>query len=251
MKAKSKLPFTLRHRISLFFPTLTTTAALPLLIMSVTDHTTTPTTPSAPSSTTDHGRTLQPTSIAMPAPATALRSALKQSSRPTTPSPPSPPISTANSPSPFATVSGTVSSTAPSTRSSSKTRPQTATSISSSAHSHSPTTSTTTAVSAPLHSAFNHHHQRSSPSDVHYTKKVGFDTFDNSSATMFSYTLHVQSAGYSRTRATRVFLCAASPDESGSQALDWALDALVRDGDELIVLRGVDQEELGEFCRPL
>jgi len=61
---------------------------------------------------------------------------------------------------------------------------------------------------------------------------------------MFSYTLHVQSDGYARNRATRVFLCAASPDESGSQALDWALDALVRDGDELIVLRGVDQEEL-------
>ncbi|KAF7973069.1 hypothetical protein HWV62_5296 [Athelia sp. TMB] len=61
---------------------------------------------------------------------------------------------------------------------------------------------------------------------------------------MFSYTLHVQSAGYARTRATRVFLCAASNDESGSQALDWALDSLARDGDELIVLRGIDPEEL-------
>lgn len=62
---------------------------------------------------------------------------------------------------------------------------------------------------------------------------------------MFSYTLHVQSDGYEQNRATRVFLCAASPDESGSQALDWALDALARDGDELIVVRGIDQEELG------
>lgn len=64
---------------------------------------------------------------------------------------------------------------------------------------------------------------------------------------MFSYTLHVQSDGYARNRATRVFLCAASPDESGSQALDWALEALVRDGDELIVLRGVELEELGRW----
>ena len=63
---------------------------------------------------------------------------------------------------------------------------------------------------------------------------------------MFSYTLHVQSSGYARNRATRVFLCASSPDESGGQALDWALGELVRDGDELIVLRGVEKEELGE-----
>lgn len=63
---------------------------------------------------------------------------------------------------------------------------------------------------------------------------------------MFSFTLHVQSDGYARLRATRVFLCAASPDESGSQALDWALESLVQDGDELIVYRGVDPEDLGE-----
>ncbi|EIW79957.1 hypothetical protein CONPUDRAFT_58215 [Coniophora puteana RWD-64-598 SS2] len=77
-----------------------------------------------------------------------------------------------------------------------------------------------------------------------YTPKVSFDTFENPAASMFSYTLHVQSSGYSRNRQTRVFLCASSPDESGSQALDWALESLVQDGDELIVFRGVDPEEL-------
>jgi nucleotide-binding universal stress UspA family protein len=61
---------------------------------------------------------------------------------------------------------------------------------------------------------------------------------------MFSYTLHVHSDGYARTRSTRVFLCASSPDESGSEALEWALECLVQDGDELIVFRGIDQEEL-------
>jgi len=61
---------------------------------------------------------------------------------------------------------------------------------------------------------------------------------------MFSYTLSAKSEGYARNRATRVFLCAASRDASGSQALDWALDGLVQDGDELIVFRGVDQEDL-------
>jgi len=47
-----------------------------------------------------------------------------------------------------------------------------------------------------------------------------------------------------RSRSTRVFLCAASPDESGRQALDWALEALVQNEDELVVFRGVDTEDL-------
>lgn len=54
-----------------------------------------------------------------------------------------------------------------------------------------------------------------------------------------------KSDGYKRQRTTRVFLCASSPDESGSQALDWCLDGLVQDSDELVVLRGFDTEDLG------
>jgi len=83
------------------------------------------------------------------------------------------------------------------------------------------------------------------PATPGYTPKVSFDTFENQSASMFSYTLRVKSEGYRRTRSTRVFLCAASPDESGREALDWSLDALVQDGDELIVFRGVDEYVLG------
>lgn len=78
-----------------------------------------------------------------------------------------------------------------------------------------------------------------------YQHKVAFDTFENPAAPMFSYTLPVKSDGYKRTRSTRVFLVAASPDESGRQALDWVMESLVQDGDELIVLRGFDAEELG------
>lgn len=84
-----------------------------------------------------------------------------------------------------------------------------------------------------------------------YTPKVSFDTFENSAASMFSFTLHVQSEGYIQTRSTRAFLCASSPDESGREALEWALDCLVQDGDELIVFRGIDQEELGARVSPL
>ncbi|KAL1734553.1 hypothetical protein EV714DRAFT_202099 [Schizophyllum commune] len=77
-----------------------------------------------------------------------------------------------------------------------------------------------------------------------FSPKVSFDTFENPAASMFSFTLSVKSEGYTRTRSTRVFLCAASADESGREALEWSLETLAQDGDELIVCRGVEEEVL-------
>lgn len=86
-----------------------------------------------------------------------------------------------------------------------------------------------------------------SASRAGYLPKVSFDTFENSNSTapMFSFTLQVKSDGYRRNRSTRVFLCAASQDESGQEALDWVMESLVQDSDELIVFRGFDTDELG------
>ena len=89
------------------------------------------------------------------------------------------------------------------------------------------------------------HQPISSPTPT-YTPKVSFDTFENPVASMFSFTLQVKSEGYKRTRNTRVFLCASSPDESGREALEWSLESLVQEGDELIVFRGVDEDVLGD-----
>ncbi|CAE6493534.1 unnamed protein product [Rhizoctonia solani] len=78
-----------------------------------------------------------------------------------------------------------------------------------------------------------------------YKPKVSFDTFENpSDAALDSFTLQASSEGYKRTRHTRVFLCAASGDESGTEALEWTLESLVQHGDELIVVRGFDLEDL-------
>ncbi|KAG7096102.1 hypothetical protein E1B28_006778 [Marasmius oreades] len=77
-----------------------------------------------------------------------------------------------------------------------------------------------------------------------YQPKVSFDTFENSAANMFSFTLSSKSDGYKRTRNTRIFLCATSPDESGSGALDWALESFVQDGDEFVVFRGIEEDDL-------
>lgn len=92
-------------------------------------------------------------------------------------------------------------------------------------------------------------HHQASPSPTSYTPKVSFDTFENPVASMFSFTLQVKSEGYRRTRHTRVFLCASSPDESGREALEWSLESLVQEGDELVVFRGVDEDVFGDFFK--
>ncbi|KAF9045216.1 hypothetical protein BJ165DRAFT_1346526 [Panaeolus papilionaceus] len=166
-----------------------------------------------------------------------LRSALKQPSRPSSP--------TSNLASP--NLSPQISRVAlpPSNSDLAPTMSRTDSSGSIHQH-HQPPPHGTTAP----HSAFHHpgHSHLSNPiANANYTPKVSFDTFENSdAAAMFSFTLSVKSAGYKRSRNTRVFLCASSPDESGREALEWCLEALVQDGDELIVFRGVDEDVLDQ-----
>ncbi|EJU01388.1 hypothetical protein DACRYDRAFT_95041 [Dacryopinax primogenitus] len=79
-----------------------------------------------------------------------------------------------------------------------------------------------------------------------YKSGVSFDTMGESTTELFSYTLQAKSENYERSRKTRIYLCAASPDESGQEALDWSVETLAQDGDELIVLRGFDTEDAGK-----
>ncbi|KAI0267344.1 hypothetical protein BC834DRAFT_870982 [Gloeopeniophorella convolvens] len=180
-----------------------------------------------------------PMSIPIPPP-TPLRSAMKHSSRPSTPSPNSPPVSPFFQPSPIPPVPAipqySISSlTAQSISSASGlstplpvNSPAPSSLLSPYSTTNSPTQSTIAGPNA----------------SQGYTPKVSFDTFENPVASMFSFTLQVKSDGYERTPSTRVFLCASSPDDSGRHALGWAIEALVQDCDELIVFRGIDQDEL-------
>lgn len=56
----------------------------------------------------------------------------------------------------------------------------------------------------------------------------------------------MKSEGYKKTRNTRVYLVASSPDESGKQALDWTISNLIEDGDELVIVRGFDSGDIRE-----
>ncbi|KAF5373464.1 hypothetical protein D9615_009510 [Tricholomella constricta] len=169
----------------------------------------------------------------------ALRSALKHSSRPSTPQ-----ISPQSSP------CIPLPSTGPETQGPALTLSPSSSSLSTSSASPTPIVHSASFSSATSHpqpillAPHSHPHHPHPPAAPGYTSKVSFDTFENQSASMFSFTLAVKSAGYLRTRSTRVFLCAASPDESGREALDWSLESLVQDGDELIICRGVDEDVL-------
>ncbi|KAI5451542.1 hypothetical protein NCC49_001527 [Naganishia albida] len=82
--------------------------------------------------------------------------------------------------------------------------------------------------------------------DFGYRRKVGFETFDGAKVkddSLFSYTLQAKSDEYRRNRNTRVFMAAVSNDEKGEDALDWLMDNLVEDGDEIVAVRVIELDE--------
>ncbi|KAK9473748.1 uncharacterized protein V1510DRAFT_375527 [Dipodascopsis tothii] len=79
-----------------------------------------------------------------------------------------------------------------------------------------------------------------SPTPHSFQKRVGFDTFDNKDATDFSLTLQAKHADYVYSRMSRTFLCGTDQNDYSDYALEWLLDDLVDDGDEVVVLRVVD-----------
>lgn len=64
--------------------------------------------------------------------------------------------------------------------------------------------------------------------------------------------------GYMRTKNTRTFMCAVDDNAYSERALEWLVDGLVEDGDEVVALRvlegdaeEIDQDEAREEAREL
>ncbi|KAL0247112.1 hypothetical protein I308_104147 [Cryptococcus tetragattii IND107] len=103
---------------------------------------------------------------------------------------------------------------------------------------------------ANLPSAMSHHShfpRSSTNSSVQqegkYRRKVGFEAFEAGPGTLFAFTCQSKSGGYKRSRNTRVFAVAVSPDESGDTALEWLMSELVEDGDEVVAIRVIEIDE--------
>ena len=81
-----------------------------------------------------------------------------------------------------------------------------------------------------------------SPTPSTYESRVSFDTFDNRDATDFSFTLKSKHRHYTYTKRSRTFLCGTDQNDYSEFALEWLLDELVDDGDEVVCLRVVDKD---------
>ena len=101
----------------------------------------------------------------------------------------------------------------------------------------------------------------STPHGAGWDRRVGFDTMPDAMETesqSFSFTLQVKSKGYLRTKNTRTFMCAVDSNTYSERALEWLMESLVEDGDEVVALRvlegeadTIDQGEAREDAREL
>ncbi|PGH27084.1 hypothetical protein AJ80_01270 [Polytolypa hystricis UAMH7299] len=82
----------------------------------------------------------------------------------------------------------------------------------------------------------------SPPPPSAYNRGVSFDTFDNRDATDFSLTLNYKHRDYRNTRRSRTFLCGTDQNDYSDFALEWLIDELVDDGDEIVCLRVVEKD---------
>ncbi|KAE8316919.1 hypothetical protein BDV41DRAFT_527390 [Aspergillus transmontanensis] len=82
----------------------------------------------------------------------------------------------------------------------------------------------------------------SPPPPQTYERGVSFNTFDNPDAADFSLTLNYKHKGYQCTRRSRTFLCGTDQNDYSDFALEWLIDELVDDGDEIVCLRAVEKD---------
>ncbi|GAB7363107.1 hypothetical protein MBLNU230_g3398t1 [Neophaeotheca triangularis] len=81
----------------------------------------------------------------------------------------------------------------------------------------------------------------SPPPPAQFTTRVSFDTFANKEASDFSLTLNRKHRDYEYTKRSRTFLCGTDTNDYSDTALEWLLDELVDDGDEVVCLRVVEK----------
>ncbi|CAO1613963.1 unnamed protein product [Jaminaea pallidilutea] len=97
--------------------------------------------------------------------------------------------------------------------------------------------------------------------EANYERRVGFDSMvdaDETASGTFGFTLQVKSHGYRRTRNTRTFMCAVDSNAYSERALEWLMESLVEDNDEIVtitVLEGdpdeIDQEHARDAAKEL
>jgi hypothetical protein len=79
-----------------------------------------------------------------------------------------------------------------------------------------------------------------------FQPRVSFDTFDPrdtlAAADIFSYTLIRKHKDYEYTKRSRTFLCGLDTNDYSDHALEWLIDELIDDGDEIVCLRVIEKD---------
>lgn len=86
------------------------------------------------------------------------------------------------------------------------------------------------------------HRNPSPPPPLPYSKGVSFDTFATPDATAEAFSLQYKHNEFQYTARTRTFIIGTDAKDYSEYALEWALDELVDDGDEIVCLRVVSEE---------
>ncbi|KAM3464296.1 hypothetical protein MY5147_008399 [Beauveria neobassiana] len=85
----------------------------------------------------------------------------------------------------------------------------------------------------------------SSPPPERFQHHVGFDNVPNGEATKHnttSLTLNVRHKGYQARRRSRIFMVGVDENSYSDYAIQWLLDELVDDGDEIVCVRVLERE---------
>jgi hypothetical protein len=84
---------------------------------------------------------------------------------------------------------------------------------------------------------------KSPPLKPKFERGVSFDTFEKKGEpTTTSYTIRRKHIDFKRKKGTRTFLCGIDDNDYSVYALEWLMDEMVDDHDEIVCLRVIDKD---------
>ncbi|KAF9169916.1 hypothetical protein BGX21_009595 [Mortierella sp. AD011] len=85
-------------------------------------------------------------------------------------------------------------------------------------------------------------HRRASTPAHGYVSRVGFDTLSGKDTSEYAFTLQSKTENWKRTKRTRTFLVGIDMNNYSAHALQWVVENMVEDGDEIVALWVVPME---------
>ncbi|KAG0369723.1 hypothetical protein BC939DRAFT_441661 [Gamsiella multidivaricata] len=82
-----------------------------------------------------------------------------------------------------------------------------------------------------------------------YVARVGFDTLDCEATAQYAFTLQARTDHWHRTKYSRTFLVGTDLNDYSAHALQWVMENMVEDGDEIVALRVVPIELRDSFAK--